>query len=65
MESATAFATQKMIDSESALLISLADSGMVVGVPDADAIRTKARPAVETLFAEEWPVTTWDEVLAQ
>jgi tripartite ATP-independent transporter DctP family solute receptor len=65
MERATAFATQKMLDSESALLVSLADSGMVVGVPDADAIRAKARPAVEALFATEWPVTTWDEVLAQ
>ncbi|HWA75289.1 MAG TPA: TRAP transporter substrate-binding protein [Polyangiaceae bacterium] len=65
MKQATEFATQKMIDSESALLVSLADSGMTVGVPDADAIREKARPAVDALFATQWPVTTWAEVLAQ
>lgn len=65
MHRATAFATQKMVDSESSLLISLSDAGMSVGVPDADAIRAKAKPAVDQLFATEWPVTTWDEVLAQ
>jgi hypothetical protein len=25
----------------------------------------KAKPAVEELFQKEWPVTTWQEVLAQ
>lgn len=65
MRRATEFATQKTIDSESALLISLSDAGMSVGVPDADAIRQKAKPAVDQLFATQWPVTTWDEVLAQ
>ncbi|MFZ5895071.1 MAG: TRAP transporter substrate-binding protein [Myxococcota bacterium] len=65
MRKATAFATQKMVDNESSLLITLADAGMAVGVPDADAIRQKAKPAVDQLFATSWPVTTWDEVLAQ
>lgn len=65
MHQATAWATQKMTDSESQLLITLADNGMTVGVPDADAIRAKAKPAVDELFATSWPVTTWEEVLAQ
>ncbi|MGC4087876.1 MAG: TRAP transporter substrate-binding protein [Polyangiaceae bacterium] len=65
MHQATEFATQKMKDSESSLLVSLSDLGMSVGVPDADAIRAKAKPAVDQLFVTQWPVTTWDEVLAQ
>jgi TRAP-type C4-dicarboxylate transport system substrate-binding protein len=65
MHQATEWATQKMTDSESQLLITLADSGMTVGVPDAEAIRAKAKPAVDQLFVTSWPVTTWDEVLAQ
>jgi hypothetical protein len=36
---------------------------MIVGYPDADAIRLKAKPAVDNLFATEWDVTTWEEVL--
>ncbi len=65
VEKATAFATQKTLDNEASLLASLAGSGMQVGVPDAAAIREKAKPAVDQLFATQWPVTTWEEVLAQ
>lgn len=66
MHQATEWATQRMTDGESQLLITLADQGgMTVGVPDADAIRAKAKPAVDALFATSWPVTTWEEVLAQ
>jgi hypothetical protein len=35
-----------------------------VVIPDADSFRVKARPAVEELFKKEWPVTTWQDVLA-
>jgi hypothetical protein len=38
---------------------------MVVGTPDADAIRTAAQPAIEELFDTKWTVTTWDDVLAE
>jgi hypothetical protein len=38
---------------------------MSVTTPDAEAIRVKAKPAVEELFRTSWPVTTWEEVLAQ
>lgn len=65
MQRATAWATKKMTDGESQLLVALADAGMTVGVPDADAIRAKAKPAVDQLFTTAWPVTTWEEVLAQ
>jgi hypothetical protein len=37
---------------------------MTIVMPDADAIREQARPAVDELF-RTWPVTTWQEVLAQ
>ena len=62
---ATRWATGKTVAGEGALLDSLRASGMTVGTPDAAAIRAKARPAVEELFRTDWPVTTWDEVLAQ
>ena len=38
--------------------------GMQVVIPDADSFRVKAKAAVEALFQKEWPVTTWQEVLA-
>jgi tripartite ATP-independent transporter DctP family solute receptor len=65
MQEAAAFGTQKMQDSEASLLQSLQAAGMTVVMPDAAAIRAKARPAVDELFRTDWPVTTWDEVLAQ
>jgi TRAP-type transport system periplasmic protein len=65
MEEAARFGTQKMQESESTLLQSLQAAGMTVVMPDAAAIRAKARPAVDDLFRTDWPVTTWDEVLAQ
>jgi hypothetical protein len=33
-------------------------------VPDAAALQEKARPAITDLFASEWDVTTWDEILS-
>jgi len=38
---------------------------MQVVIPDAESFRVKAKAAVEGLFQKEWPVTTWQEVLAQ
>jgi tripartite ATP-independent transporter DctP family solute receptor len=65
MRKATEFATQKMVDSENSLLELLTTNGMEIVTPDAAEIRAKAKPAVDQLFATEWPVTTWDEVLSQ
>ena len=50
---------------ETKTLIDLQQKGMRVIIPDADALRAKAKPAIEELFKTEWPVTTWKEVLAQ
>lgn len=65
MEEATAFATAKTKASESSLLEKLADNGMTIVHPDADAIREIAKPTIEQMFTTQWPVTTWEEVLAQ
>lgn len=59
------WATEKMKKDELKLLIDLQRKGMQVVIPDADAFREKAKPAVEGLFKTEWPVTTWKEVLSQ
>jgi len=59
------WATEKIKSGEDELLAKLRELGMEVIYPDADAIREKAKPAIEKLFAVEWPVTTWEEVLAQ
>jgi TRAP-type C4-dicarboxylate transport system substrate-binding protein len=59
------WANEKMKKGEKALLIELQRKGMQVVIPDADAFREKAKPAVEQLFKTTWPVTTWKEVLAQ
>jgi len=62
---AAAWANEKMKTGELKLLIELQRKGMQVVIPDADAFREKAKPAVEELFRTEWPVTTWAEILAQ
>lgn len=59
------WANAKIKKGESQLLLELQRKGMQVIIPDADAFREKAKPAVEELFKKEWPVTTWAEVLAQ
>jgi hypothetical protein len=51
--------------SEGELLKNLEAAGMKVITPDAAAIREKAKSTVNELFKTAWPVTTWDEVLAQ
>jgi TRAP-type C4-dicarboxylate transport system substrate-binding protein len=65
---AASWATQKTISGEQSLLAQLQANGMTIVMPSGEtlnAIREKARPAVEQLFTTKWPVTTWDEVLAQ
>jgi TRAP-type C4-dicarboxylate transport system substrate-binding protein len=63
MRKASAWGTEQMESREASLLASLQSNGMTVVTPDADAIREAARPAIESLFATKWTVTTWDEVL--
>ncbi|TCT17113.1 TRAP-type C4-dicarboxylate transport system substrate-binding protein [Natranaerovirga pectinivora] len=65
MKEASEWATQVTMDSDNARLEYLQNAGMTLGYPDADAIRELAKPAIEELFINEWPVTTWEEVLAQ
>ncbi len=65
VEEATEWANNKIRTGETALLIELQRKGMTIVIPDADLFRAKGKPAVEALFAKEWPVTTWQEVLAQ
>jgi TRAP-type C4-dicarboxylate transport system substrate-binding protein len=62
---ATDWANAKMKTGENAYLIDLQRKSMQVVIPDADAFRAKARPAVEELFRTSWPVTTWEDVLKQ
>ncbi len=65
MTKACEWATQKTKTGEGELLKQLQSQGMTVGSPDAAAIREKAKPAIVELFKTAWPVTTWEEVLAQ
>ncbi|MCL4798843.1 MAG: TRAP transporter substrate-binding protein [Burkholderiales bacterium] len=59
------WANQRMKTGEQAYLLALQRKGMQVVIPDAELFRAKAKPAIESLFQKEWPVTTWAEVLAQ
>lgn len=61
---ASEWGTEKILTGEKDLIEGLRKKGMQVIVPDAEAFREKAKPAVERLFKTEWPVTTWKEVLA-
>jgi TRAP-type C4-dicarboxylate transport system substrate-binding protein len=65
MQEASEWATQVTIESDGARLQQLEEAGMSVSYPDGDAIRNLAKPTIEELFITEWPVTTWEEVLAQ
>ncbi len=59
------WATAKLQESEAELLSELESLGMTTVTPDAAAIREQAEPAINELFATEWTVTTWEEVLAK
>jgi TRAP-type C4-dicarboxylate transport system substrate-binding protein len=62
---AAAWANARIKTGEAGLLVSLQRKGMQVVIPDGESFRAKAKPAIEELFAREWPVTTWTEALAQ
>jgi len=58
------YATDKMAAGEQGTVDQLIANGMIQGIPDAEAIRIQAKPAIDNLFLTQWPVTTWDEVLS-
>jgi len=62
---ASDWANQSMKTGELAYLLNLQRKGMQVVIPDAEAFRAKAKPAIDQLFRSNWPVTTWAEVLTQ
>lgn len=62
---ATNWANDKIKKGETLILVELQKKGMRVIIPDAESFREKGKPAVEQLFKTEWPITTWEEVLAQ
>jgi TRAP-type transport system periplasmic protein len=64
IEEATDWGSEQMFAREASLLAQLQSLGMTVVIPDADAIRAAAEPAIENLFATKWTVTTWEEVLS-
>jgi TRAP-type C4-dicarboxylate transport system substrate-binding protein len=64
-QEAEAWANNKIKTGEAAYLVDLQRKGMQVVIPDAESFRVKAKAAVEGLFRTAWPVTTWEEVLAQ
>jgi TRAP-type C4-dicarboxylate transport system substrate-binding protein len=59
------WANERMKTGENEYLLNLQRKGMQVVIPDAEAFRAKAKPAVEELFRTQWSATTWAEVLAQ
>ncbi|HYH04118.1 MAG TPA: TRAP transporter substrate-binding protein, partial [Bacillota bacterium] len=63
MEKAAEWATIKTKLDEGKYLNNLKNAGMIVVTPDASAIRDKAEPAVNNLFKNKYPVTTWAEIL--
>jgi TRAP-type transport system periplasmic protein len=65
VKEATEWANDKLKRGENELFVDLQRKGMQVIIPNAESFRQAAKPAVEELFAKEWPVTTWAEVLAQ
>lgn len=64
-KAAANWANEKIKTGEVKLFVELQKKGMQVVIPDAEAFREKGKPAVAELFKTEWPVTTWEEVLAQ
>ncbi|MDD4896412.1 MAG: TRAP transporter substrate-binding protein [Atribacterota bacterium] len=64
IKQAVKWANDKIKKGETDILVDLQKKGMQVVIPDAVAFREKGKPAVEELFRTEWPVTTWEEILA-
>lgn len=63
-QEACAWATKQTIEGDEELLEKLKAKGMKVVEADQEAFLEAARPAVEALFKEVYPVTTWEEVLS-
>lgn len=61
---ASEWGSEQILTGEQDLIEDLKKKGMEVVIPDAEAFRVKAKPAVEKLFETEWPVATWEEVLS-
>ena len=61
---ASAWGSEQILSGEKDLIADLEKKGMEVVIPEADAFREMAKPAVEELFKTQWPVATWKEVLS-
>lgn len=64
-DAACQWATKETMMNEAGLVDKLKAAGMNVVEADAEAFRKAGEPAVNKLFANQWNVTTWAEVLAQ
>ena len=56
--------TRQILDKEVEMVVDMQRKGMTVCIPNANAFREKAKATVEELFKTEWPVATWEEILA-
>lgn len=65
MQAAAKWGSDTFSSREASILGQLRSAGMTVSTPDAAAIRKAAEPAINKLFASNWTVTTWQEVLAK
>lgn len=65
LKKAAQWGTRTIQEREATLLAELQAGGMTLVTPDAAAIRAAAEPAINTLFATKWTVTTWKKVLDQ
>lgn len=65
LKKAAQWGTRTIQEREATLLAELQAGGMTLVTPDAAAIRAAAEPAINTLFATKWTVTTWKTVLDQ
>jgi len=63
-QEACAWATKQTIEGDEELLEKLREKGMKIVEADQGAFLEAAKPAVESLFNEVYPVTTWEEVLS-
>lgn len=64
MLKATRWGTAQIQANETAMLDELRRKGMQVVKPDEAALRQAVAPAINQLFATQWTVTTWQDVLS-
>ena len=65
LKKAAQWGTRTIQQREAAILSQLQAGGMTIVTPNAAAIRTAAEPSINTLFQNNWTVTTWKKVLAE